>query len=288
MSQSADVPMDAAQHRPDVEGVSVINVHTHCVVIGGDDDPVFKEEFANRVGAMDALNVRKSIILCIWPSEEESAFHYQYAAPNRFTVFVGIDFSRVGRRDFTERAVQHVEEAMKAGARGLKFELGKPDYHVMPLDDPRMDPIYAKAGELGIPIMYHSSDPEEFFHPPNRFNFWRAHRLAEVEFAHNTCVTPAPSREQLHRERENMLRKHPGGYSVRTERWRYTTWYNGRKGEELYDYEKDPAQLHNQIKNPEFADIAAALRAMVQKNWAKPYRPQPNSASKDNKAGSEE
>lgn len=35
------------------------------------------------------------------------------------------------------------------------------------------------------------------------------------------------------------------GYSVRTERYRYTTWSDGANGEELYDYHEDPREMKN-------------------------------------------
>lgn len=35
------------------------------------------------------------------------------------------------------------------------------------------------------------------------------------------------------------------GYSLRTERYRYTSWEDGATGEELYDYERDPRELRN-------------------------------------------
>ena len=75
-----------------------------------------------------------------------------------------------------------------------------------------------------------------------------------------------------------------GGYSVRTERWRYTRWGDdGGKGEELYDYDNDPAQLHNQIANPEHVSVLADLKAMVKKNWPKPFHPRPEPTSKKTK-----
>lgn len=35
------------------------------------------------------------------------------------------------------------------------------------------------------------------------------------------------------------------GYSLRTPRWRYTEWDEGREGRELYDHDADPRELTN-------------------------------------------
>jgi arylsulfatase A-like enzyme len=67
------------------------------------------------------------------------------------------------------------------------------------------------------------------------------------------------------------------GYSVRTERWRYTQWdTNGSKGEELHDYVSDPGELRNLAGDPKNAATVAELKALVQKNWAQPYLPPAN------------
>ena len=65
-----------------------------------------------------------------------------------------------------------------------------------------------------------------------------------------------------------------GGYSVRTPRWRYTMWgLNASHGEELYDYASDVGELRNQAAAPDPSAIKAELRALVERNWAKPYLP---------------
>ncbi len=63
------------------------------------------------------------------------------------------------------------------------------------------------------------------------------------------------------------------GHSVRTERWRYTVWDDGRRGEQLYDYQADPEELHNLAADPKQAAIKAELMALVRKNWPQPYHP---------------
>jgi uncharacterized sulfatase len=51
-----------------------------------------------------------------------------------------------------------------------------------------------------------------------------------------------PAVSQVHRAGGG---KQVMGYSLRTERYRYTFWNQGTEGEELYDYQKDPRELHN-------------------------------------------
>lgn len=52
------------------------------------------------------------------------------------------------------------------------------------------------------------------------------------------------------------------GRSVRTERWRYTEWDDGRRGVELYDYTTDPGETRNLAgENPEQVRAHAELLA---------------------------
>jgi iduronate 2-sulfatase len=57
------------------------------------------------------------------------------------------------------------------------------------------------------------------------------------------------------------------GHSVRTERWRYNEWDNGKRGTQLYDHDADPHELTNLAENPKYAPVVAELKALVRKNW---------------------
>lgn len=54
-----------------------------------------------------------------------------------------------------------------------------------------------------------------------------------------------------------------GGRSVRTERYRYTEWENGRRGRELYDHASDPFEQANLADDPRYAGAVELLRAML-------------------------
>ncbi len=55
------------------------------------------------------------------------------------------------------------------------------------------------------------------------------------------------------------------GHSVRTERWRYTEWGFGKKGQELYDHENDPQELRNLAKDAKYADVVAQMKTLLQR-----------------------
>ncbi len=53
------------------------------------------------------------------------------------------------------------------------------------------------------------------------------------------------------------------GYSLRTERWRYTEWHEGAEGRELYDHQSDPGELVNLAENPEYAGTVTELSRLL-------------------------
>jgi len=55
------------------------------------------------------------------------------------------------------------------------------------------------------------------------------------------------------------------GHSIRTERYRYSMWDSGKRGEQLYDHEKDPEEFKNLADDPEYATIKADLKAALLK-----------------------
>jgi predicted TIM-barrel fold metal-dependent hydrolase len=132
---------------------------------------------------------------------------------DRFRVMTGIDFRNVGP-GWAERAVAQLEADIRAGAVGIgeiskSFGLTttKPDGSRLPIDDPELDPVWAAAGRLGIPVFIHTAEPQEFFQPLDMHN----ERWLELAlFADRRNYQPGkPTFEQLMTERDNVFRRHP-------------------------------------------------------------------------------
>jgi uncharacterized sulfatase len=66
-----------------------------------------------------------------------------------------------------------------------------------------------------------------------------------------------------------VLRGDITGRSVRTERYRYTEWDEGRQGIELYDHDADPREHANLAGDPQLAATQAELRALLRKGDSK-------------------
>jgi uncharacterized sulfatase len=54
------------------------------------------------------------------------------------------------------------------------------------------------------------------------------------------------------------------GYSIRTDRYRYTEWDGGRRGAQLYDHQTDPHELKNLAADPSHAETASHLKRLLQ------------------------
>ncbi|MGH9838652.1 MAG: sulfatase [Blastocatellia bacterium] len=71
-----------------------------------------------------------------------------------------------------------------------------------------------------------------------------------------------PAFTQLRRgdDKQNFM-----GYSVRTERWRYTEWDGGKQGAELYDETRDPREVHNLAHDPKSARTVAEMKRLLRR-----------------------
>ena len=134
--------------------------------------------------------------------------------PGRFVAYANVDFSGIGQPGWGEKAAAQLEADVLAGAQGLKiyknlsmFQTDSDGKRVA-ADDPRIDPVWAKAGELGIPVLIHVGEPSPFWDPWDEHN----ERWLELKmFPRRRRDDPArfASFEQTMGEQHNLFRNHP-------------------------------------------------------------------------------
>jgi len=134
------------------------------------------------------------------------------AYANRFVVFTNIELRSIDDPDWTASTVKQIEYDYKQGAKGLKIykSQGMSNLDSMEnrirIDDPRIDPIWAKCGELGIPVLIHSADPPSFWNPLDENN----ERWLELKLRPGRKRDPATfTFEQIIAEQHNIFKKHP-------------------------------------------------------------------------------
>ncbi|HUH13819.1 MAG TPA: amidohydrolase family protein, partial [Longimicrobiales bacterium] len=133
--------------------------------------------------------------------------------PTRFVVFANPDFGGIDEPGWGERAAARLERDVRVhGAQGLKIfkSLGLSVRdgagRRVPTNDPRLDPLWAKAGELGVPVLIHTADPAPFWQPHDASN----ERWYELKQIPGRKQPPEPSWERLMGEQHDVFRKHPG------------------------------------------------------------------------------
>ena len=91
--------------------------------------------------------------------------------PRRFVYYMNLDYSGWDDPDFSERAVRQIEEGYRLGAAGLKeykrlgLYLRDGSGALIKIDDPKLDPVWKRCGELGMPVSIHVADPKAFWEP---------------------------------------------------------------------------------------------------------------------------
>jgi len=185
----------------------VIDIHNHLGRL---------EDTEKYLAEMDKAGVWKCVSLDGRSAKDFYKEHLQASqkvAPDRFLVFFNPDFSKIDEPDFGQREAEKLEEAVKMGARGLKIaktlglNIRDKSGKLVPVDDPRIDPIWEKCAELGIPVMIHVSDPNAFFTPVDRFN----ERYDELAAHPNWSFygDEFPPKEEILAQRNRVIAKHP-------------------------------------------------------------------------------
>ncbi len=96
--------------------------------------------------------------------------------PGRFIHYMLLDYSQWDKPDWSQRAVEQIEEGKRLGAAGLKeykrlgLFLRDSKGELIKIDDPKLDPVWSKCGELRLPVSIHVADPRAFWEPRDESN----------------------------------------------------------------------------------------------------------------------
>ena len=172
-------------------------------------------DLATLIKDMDQLNMQVLVNLSGQSGESlrKSVTNIKQHYLRRFIVFANVDFKRVGEPDWGEKAAAQLEEDVKNGANGLKiykslgFSVTDVQGKRVTVDDPRLDPVWKKAGELKIPVIIHTADPKSFWDPMDANNE-RWLELATHPNRKRDASNPAPF-DTLIAEQHRLFKKHP-------------------------------------------------------------------------------
>ncbi len=183
-----------------------IDVHSHQWRMG--------ERDLNKLASeMDSLNMGLMVNLSGGSGKAivDAISNIKGNQPKRFVVFANVNFNNIDD-EWGPRAAAQLERDYKQGARGLKifkslgFSVKDKAGNRVAVDDPRLDPIWAKCGELGIPVLIHTADPKQFWEPFDANNE-RWLELKTRPRRKRGPNDPAPW-EQLMQEQHNVFKKH--------------------------------------------------------------------------------
>ncbi len=150
----------------------VIDMHSH---------PYAKTaaEIDEWVRNMDEVGIEKTMILTMSTGAAFDEIQRKYAKyPERFEMWCGFDLAGFDKPGFGPAAIKELERCKQAGARGVGeihdkgqgLRSGKAKAPGMHPDDPRMDAVWDRCGELGMPISLHVADPIWMYQKMDRHN----------------------------------------------------------------------------------------------------------------------
>jgi predicted TIM-barrel fold metal-dependent hydrolase len=187
-----------------------IDLHTH-ISPDGIDRAI---KLMNEWGIDGAVNLSG-----MYPGPPRHALETQLAAAaragGRIAVFTTPDFRLVRlAKDYGQAMSDQLAEAHKLGAIGLKITKGLglgipgPDGRkLLAIDDHGLDPLFERAGALGMPVAIHIGDPKAFWKPSTpdneRWDELRAH--PEWSFSDPSV----PPWQALYDAFERLVARHP-------------------------------------------------------------------------------
>lgn len=162
---------------------------------------------------MDACGVERVVNITMQPGLGAIPVIDRFAPyTDRFSVMGWMDWAGIEKPDFMQKSVQTMERLAERGICGMKFwkDLGlsvrDASGEILRIDDERLAPLFDKAAELGISVMFHTADPDAFFLPIDRHNERYEELAAHPEWAFSGSKY---SKDELLEQRDRVFARHP-------------------------------------------------------------------------------
>lgn len=191
-------------HLPERARFPVIDYHNHLDAL----DP------RRVLDIMDACGIEHIVNITMQTGEAALRMidKFRNAAAARFSTIAWMDWSGIERDDFIAVTLDRLERQVERGAVGLKFwkDLGLSirdrSGALLRVDDERLAPIFDKAAELGIPVMFHTADPAAFFLPIDAANERFEELAAHPDWSFHGSQY---SKDELLSQRDLVFARHP-------------------------------------------------------------------------------
>ncbi|HZD49741.1 MAG TPA: amidohydrolase family protein, partial [Silvibacterium sp.] len=192
------------EHLPQRARFTVIDYHNHLDAL----DP------RKVLDVMDACGIEHMVNITMQTGEAALRMmeKFRQAEPSRFSTIAWMDWSGIEREDFVAITLARFEQHVERGAIGLKFwkDLGlsiRDRYGaLLRVDDERLAPIFDKAAELRVPVMFHTADPTAFFLPIDSTNERYEELAAHPDWS---FYGSQYSKQELLDQRDRVFARHP-------------------------------------------------------------------------------
>lgn len=193
---------------------TVIDAHTHYGPLTNGDDFAERYDTKAEIERLQSLGIAKVVQHdLVWGEALERVLAKIEPYQDFIVTYGSLDVSKFEDPSFDSYVYKTLRDSTNMGIKGLKMwkniSLGMKDSsgkHI-PIDDPRLSPIWQGAAEFGLPILIHVADPIAFFRPIDQYNerYENLQRFPEWSFYEQGFFTF----EELMEQQENLIAQNP-------------------------------------------------------------------------------
>ncbi|MFA9454325.1 MAG: amidohydrolase family protein [Candidatus Aminicenantaceae bacterium] len=184
-----------------IEFPPLIDGHVHVCKVG---------ETEAITACLKATNTTQAGVACQYEdlatNTNPAGFVLKARHPDRFYLLAGLEHAGLlYGADAALSPAEQVDLLHALGTDGIKLLASKPTGRKrlgVPVDGPYFEPFFTSCEALSMPLLWHVADPEEFWEP-NRLPPWARKQGWGYDASY-------ASKEDLYREIETVLDRHPG------------------------------------------------------------------------------